>query len=385
MEDPLAQPPPTPHTAPVPSPAGKGKSASKLSRRARTTYRVLVLLHDHLLPPAPTPAETPELAPIDAALLPYQAELDVLTTLRASGHDVAVLPLASDLAAIEKAVAEHKPQVAFNLIEAFNNYRSFDQHIVGYLECLGVRYTGCNPRGLVLARDKALTKKILAYHRVRVPAFHVFEFGRKIMLPRNLAFPLLVKSATDDGSVGITKASVVHTHADLRDRIAAIHDLSRTDAIAEQFIEGRELYLGVYGNRVAHTLPAWELDLSRLPEGSPKIVTERMKRSLAYQKKYNIDSGPANLTDAEHRALHALGRRVYHLLNLSGYARLDLRMTPPTAATPSELYLIEANPNPQIAQHEDFARSAAAAKIPYSTLLDKLLSLGASYRPVGIA
>lgn len=340
----------------------------------RKTHRVMVLLHDHLLPP-----DDPAKIPTDT-LLPYQAELDVLNTLRASGHEVTVLPLSSDLAAIEKAVAEHKPQVAFNLIEAFRNYRSYDQHVVAFLECLGVRYTGCNPRGMTVARDKALTKKILAYHRIHVPTFHVFEWGRKLVIPRKIEFPLVVKSATDDGSVGITQSSVVRSEVELRDRVAAIHDLSRTDAIAEQFIEGRELYLGVMGNRVATTFPVWELDLSRLPEGSPRIVTERMKRSLAYQKKYNIDSGPAQLSDADQRRIQALGRRIYHTLGLSGFARLDLRMT-----AEGGVYLIEANPNPQIAKDEDFAKSAAATGLTYPALLDKLLTLGISYRPLGIA
>lgn len=359
-----------------------GDAARPRRRGTRRTagarsVRVLLLLHEHLNPETlPSPDHTSD----TTTLLPHQAELDVLTTLRQMGHDVVVLPLGSDLAVIEKAIAAHKPQVAFNLIEAFNNYRSFDQHVVGYLECLGQRYTGCNPRGLVLARDKALTKKILAYHRVRVPDFSVFEFGRKVRVPANLRYPLLVKSATDDGSVGITKASVVNSEAELRERIEAIHEGSRTDAIAEQFIEGRELYLGVYGNRIAHTLPAWELDLTRLPEGSPRIVTERMKRSLAYQRKYGIDSGPAQLSDAENRTLRALGRRVYHLLNLSGYARLDLRMT-----AAGEIYLIEANPNPQIAREEDFACSAAAAGIGYPELLGKLLTLGMTYHPYGLA
>lgn len=358
----------------IAAPKSGRRSSGKKKAPVRKTMRVMVLLHDHLLPP-----EDPAKIPTDA-LLPYQAELDVLTTLRASGHEVTVLPLSSDLAAIEKAVAEHKPQVAFNLIEAFRNYRSYDQHVVAFLECLGVRYTGCNPRGMTLARDKALTKKILAYHRIHVPTFHVFEWGRKVIMPKGIKWPLVVKSATDDGSVGITQSSVVRSEAELRERVAAIHDVSRTDAIAEQFIEGRELYLGVMGNRVATTFPVWELDLSKLPEGSPKIVTERMKRSLAYQKKYNIDSGPAQLTEADQRRIQALGRRVYHLLGLSGFARLDLRMT-----AAGEVYLIEANPNPQIAKDEDFAKSAAAVGMDYPMLLDKLLSLGVAYRPLGIA
>lgn len=335
---------------------------------------MLLLVHEHLDPTRlvqPLAADTP---------LAAQAELDVFRTLRELGHDVTVLPLSCDLAAIERAVAGYRPQVAFNLIEAFNNYRSFDQHVVAYLECVGLRYTGCNPRGMVLARDKALTKKILAFHRIRVPEFVVFPLGRQVRPHRSLRYPLLVKSATDDGSVGVTRASVVHDEPSLRERVAAIHDVSRTDAIAEQFIEGRELYLGVMGNRVARTLPPWELDLSRLPDGAPRIVTERIKRSPSYQRKYGIASGPAVLAEAEHRHLRQLGRRVYHLLGLSGYARLDLRMT-----SSGEVFLIEANPNPHIGLDEDFARSAAAAGLAYPQLIEKLLKLGLSYRPYGLA
>jgi D-alanine-D-alanine ligase len=355
--------------------AAKSKAAGGRMKSVRIArQRVLMLLHSHLVPPENAATLPPE------QTQPYQAEYDVLSTLRSLGHEVAVLPVGNDLRTIESAVLEHKPQVAFNLIESFANFRSFDQHIVAFLECLGVRYTGCNPRGMMLARDKALTKKILTYHRIRVPKFQVFPLGRKVLPPGEASYPLLVKSATDDGSVGISKASVVHDAAALRERVAFIHDVSHTDAIAEQYIEGRELYVGVYGNRTAAVLPVWELDLSRLPEGSPKIVTERMKTSLAYQRKYNIDSRAAELPPEQQRHIARVARRAYHALALSGYARLDLRMTPA-----GEVYVIEANPNPQIAAGEDFARSAADAKLPYPALLGKLLTLGMSYRPHGLA
>jgi D-alanine-D-alanine ligase len=337
--------------------------------------RVMVMMDEALVPPD-------SIAGMDAKdVARFRTEYDVLTCLRQIGHNVRPVGIKTDLGVLHEALNHFSPHVCFNLIEDFDGVPTLDQHVVSYLELLRQPYTGSNPRGLTIARDKALTKKILAYHGVAVPRFEVFPLGRAVRRPETLDFPLLVKSLTQEGSEGIAQASVVYNDQQLADRVSFVHEKLRTDAIAEQYIEGRELYIGVLGNRRLQTLPVWELCLDSLPEDVPRIATSRIKWDLAYQRKYNIASRQAaDLPDGAATYLSDLAKRIYRLLDITGYARLDLRLT-----GEGEAYLIEANPNPQIARNEDFADSAAAAGLSYEALLQKLLSLGLTYRPIGMA
>jgi D-alanine-D-alanine ligase len=290
------------------------------------------------------------------------------------GHDVYPVGLASDLAVIAKAREEHKPHMAFNLLEDFEGQALFDQHVVSYLELLKQAYTGCNPRGLTLAHDKALTKKILSYHRIAVPGFAVFPVGQKVVRPQRLKFPLFVKSVVEEGSVGISQASVVNDDTKLAERVEFIHRQTNNHAIAEQYIEGREIYVGVIGNRKLQTYTPWELVINNLPEGALNIATGRLKWNPAYQKKVGLVTKPADLSPELERDLKLLSKRIYRHLCLSGYARLDYRMT-----NNGKFYLLEANPNPQIAINEDFADSAAHSGLKYPQLLQKIITLGLSY------
>jgi D-alanine-D-alanine ligase len=304
----------------------------------------------------------------------WRTEYDVITTLKSMGHDVYPVGLASDLAVIAKAREEHKPHIAFNLLEDFEGQALFDQHVVSYLELLKQAYTGCNPRGLTLAHDKALTKKILSYHRIAVPGFAVFPVGQKVVRPQRLKFPLFVKSVVEEGSVGISQASVVNDDAKLAERVEFIHRQTNNHAIAEQYIEGREIYVGVIGNRKLQTYTPWELVINNLPEGALNIATGRLKWNPAYQKKVGLVTKPADLSPELERDLKLLSKRIYRHLCLSGYARLDYRMT-----NNGKFYLLEANPNPQIAINEDFADSAAHSGLKYPQLLQKIITLGLSY------
>ena len=173
----------------------------------------------------------------------------------------------------------------------------FDQNVVSYLELLRVPYTGCNPRGLTLSRDKALAKKLMAYHRIPVPDFLVVPLGRKPMLPKRLQFPLIVKSLIYESSIGISQASVVANDEQLHKRVQFIHDTIGTPAIVEQFIDGRELYVGVLGNERLQVFPVWEMSFAKMPENSWHIATERVKWSVKYQKKHGIDTAEAELPD----------------------------------------------------------------------------------------
>jgi len=305
---------------------------------------------------------------------PWRTEYDVITTLKQMGHEVIPVGLRSDLAVISKALEEHKPQITFNLLEEFDGRTLYDQHVVSYLELNRQAYTGCNPRGLTLAHDKGLTKKILSYHRIPVPGFAVFPMGQKVVMPRRLKFPLFVKSIIEEGSVGISQASVVYDVEKLKERVEFIHRQTSTHAIAGEYIEGREIYVSVIGNRRLQTYTPWELIIENLPEGSLNIATGRLKWNPTYQKKVGLVTRPADLEPDVQRKLEKLAKRTYRLLHLSGYARLDYRLSPD-----GQFNLLEANPNPQIAMNEDFADSAAHCGIKYPQLLHKIITLGLSH------
>jgi D-alanine-D-alanine ligase len=333
--------------------------------------RVIALVQHDLIPPDSLEGKS------ESEILRWKTEYDVISTMKAMGHDVRPVGIYDDLSLIRQAVEEHKPHITFNLIEEFDGYPLFDQHVVSYLELTRQKYTGCNPRGLTLARDKALTKKILAYHRIHIPEFAVFPRNRKVYRPKRLKFPLLVKSLTAEGSAGISQSSIVRDDEKLFERVEFIHRQTSSPAIAEQYIEGREIYLGLIGNQRVQTYTPWELLMEKLPEGAANIATSKVKWSPAYQEKVGLVTRAAELTPEQKRQLEHLSRRIYRLLMLSGYARLDYRMT-----EDGKFYLLEANPNPNIANKDDFADSAEASGVPYPQLLQKVMTLGMGYDPM---
>ncbi|OLC51725.1 MAG: D-alanine--D-alanine ligase [Acidobacteria bacterium 13_1_40CM_65_14] len=337
--------------------------------------RVVALVHRHLIPPAKIEEGT------DITAAPWRTEYDVITTLTALGHEVQALGVHDDLGEIRRLVEEWKPHIAFNLLEGFDDITIFDQNVISYLELLKLSYTGCNPRGLLLSRDKSLSKKLLHYHRIPVPEAEVFRIGRPIRRPKRLTFPLIVKSLTQEASIGISQASVVDSDEKLKERVTFIHESIGTAAIAEQYIEGRELYVGILGNQALQTLPVWELFFTNMPEGAKRIATDRVKWSVKYQKKYGIDSGPAtDLPEGKAEGIQHLCKRTFRALELSGYARIDLRLD--EAGNP---WVLEANPNPQIAKGEDFAESAAKIGLAYDAVLQRIINLGVRWQPESVA
>ena len=332
--------------------------------------RVLALMHDDLVPPETRNGERDQ-----DELQPWRTEFDVCSALKALGHDVVKLGVGDDVAAIRDAVRDFQPHVAFNLLVEFHGAGTYDQHVASYLELLCANYTGCNPRGLTLARDKALSKEILAYHRVRVPRFQTFARGRPARRLARLRFPLFVKSVNEEASLGISGASLVRDDEALAERVAWLHAQIGTDAIAEEYVEGRELYVGVLGNTRLQTFPARELLIENLPEGAPTIATRRVKWDQAYQRKMGVHTEFAELAEPLARELSRVARRAYKSLRMSGYGRLDFRLDPE-----GRLFLLEANPNADLARDDDFAQSAAGAKLGYEALIQKLLGLGMSYR-----
>jgi D-alanine-D-alanine ligase len=331
-------------------------------------------MHKDLVPPE-------QLNGQDLQAVEWKTEYDVVSTLRKLGHEVTALGVKSDLEVIRGAVEQWKPHVAFNLLEEFDGVAVYDQNVVSYLELLHVPYTGCNPRGLMLARDKALSKQVMSYHRIPYPEFMVVPLHRMVRRPKWLAFPLIVKSVSEEASLGISQASIVEDEEKLRERVAFIHDSVGTGALVERYIEGRELYVGVMGNAHLQVLPVWELVMDNMPEEAKRIATERVKWSRKYQDKYGIRSGEAkNLPEGAADKIQHLAKRVYRALGISGYARIDMRMD-----GEGNIYVLEANPNPQIADDEDFAESARKAEVPYKNLLQELIHIGMRWRPARVA
>lgn len=341
--------------------------------RVRKPLRILVLMHPTLVPPDSLKGQPPE------EVHRWKTEFGVVSTLRKIGHEVRPLGVQEELNPIRAAAEEWRPDLVFNLLEEFHGLSDFDSHVVSYLELLKLPYTGCNPRGLVLARSKVITKKIAAYHRVRVPAFFVVHRGKRTHRPKSLRFPLFVKSASEESSLGISQASLVDSDERLAERVRFVHENVGSDALVEEYIEGRELYVAAIGNERVRTLPVWELDFGKLPESGEPIATERVKHSLEYQKKHQIDARRAeNLDPALVRSLERTTRRVYRMLELDGYARVDYRLT-----ADGRIYLLEANPNPEIAEKEEFASAALAAGLSYRQLLQRLVTLALA-RPVRV-
>jgi D-alanine-D-alanine ligase len=332
--------------------------------------RVLVLMHQSLVPP-------PSLKGLsDKQIDEFKTEYDVMVTLESLGHEVRALGLLDNLSDLRTAITDWKPDVAFNLLEEFQGIVTYDQHVVAFLELMKQPYTGCNPRGMMISRDKVLSKQILAYHRIPTPGFAVFRRGKRYHIPRRLKFPLFVKSATEDASVGIAQASIVRDPERLRERIEFIHEQTKSDALVEEYIEGRELYVGVLGNERLTTFPVWEMDFGTLPEVMAGIATRKVKWDRGYQKKHGIRTAAArNLPDGCAAYLDKLSKRIYRALYLSGYARMDFRMRPD-----GSVYVLEANANPNISYGEDFAESAHASGLQYEGLLEQIMRLGTNYQ-----
>ncbi|HEU0225346.1 MAG TPA: hypothetical protein VFR29_07925 [Steroidobacteraceae bacterium] len=332
--------------------------------------RILVLVHETLVPPETLRGVSEQ----EAA--EYRTEFDVTSWLRRMGHEVRPVGIGDSLTELRATIQDWKPHVCFNLLEEFGGIVTYDQHVVAYLELLRQPYTGCNPRGMMLSRDKVLSKQILSYHRIATPQFAVFRRGGAPRIPSKLRYPLFVKSATEDASLGISQASIVEDAAHLRERIQFIHEHTQSDALVEEFIEGRELYVGVLGNDRIRTLTPWEFLFGELRSGRAAIATRKAKWDHAYQERHGITSGKAeNLPPGLAEKLDRLARRIYRALHMSGYARMDFRVR--EDGTP---FVLEANANPNLEKEEDFAYAALHDGIKYPALLRRIISLGLSYR-----
>jgi D-alanine-D-alanine ligase len=306
----------------------------------------------------------------------YKTEYDVVTALKSLGHEPRLLSLLEDLGELREAIDAWKPHIVFNLMEGFHGLAINVAYILGYLELRNHHYTGCNPNGLLIADNKALMKRILRYHRIPVPEFTIFRRGKALRCPKRLMLPAIVKTTSEHGSIGIAQASVVSNVEKLLERVRFIHQEHDTDAVAETYIEGREFYVGVVGNHRLETFPLRELHFENLPEGAPRIMTHKAKWDVAYRERIGVGSVPAkHVPKGTEQRIHKLCKRVYRLLGLSGYARMDVRLT-----STGKIYFLEPNPNAELTADQDFAKGARAKGISYDALVQRILNLGLRYR-----
>ena len=288
------------------------------------------------------------------------------------GHTAEHLAIYDNVDLVRQKLEAFAPDILFNLVEQFRNNPGFDQNIASFFEMQGLPFTGCGATGLTLCKHKGISKKILHYHGIHVPNFVVIPRGQRIGRPRQLEFPILVKPVKEEASYGISQASFVQTDEQFRERVAFIHEKRGADAIAEQYIDGRELYVSLMGNVRLTVFPIREMIFGDVPPNEPKIATYNAKWDEEYRKRKGLRNefaeglDPALVSEIEETC-----KRIYRLLTIDGYARIDLRLT-----RESKLYFIEANPNPHLAADEDFALSAEKAGLPYPQLIDRIVRQG---------
>lgn len=328
--------------------------------------KILVLVHTDLIPPIDK-----KITEDDRDKEPWITEYDVISTLIQLKHEVKVLGVYSDLQVIKDEIEQLKPHIVFNLMEEFHGDPLYDQNVVSYLELLKVPYTGCNPRGLILARDKSIAKKILAFHRIKSPKFYVVPKNKKIKKPSNINFPLIVKCLYEEASYGIAKASIVHSQEKLVERLDYIRNNLQQDAIVEEFIEGREYYVGVIGNYRLKNFPVWELVYENIEKPEKEIYSSSAKWNSKYRKRKGIKHQKANIDKDLETKIINLAKKTYKVLEINGYARMDFRVS-----NDGNVYLLEANPNPNIAMDDEFAKSANESSLIYKELLNEILRLG---------
>ncbi|HMP90360.1 MAG TPA: hypothetical protein PJ991_09160 [Kiritimatiellia bacterium] len=297
-------------------------------------------------------------------------EFHIITAIRELNYDAVVVPFGPDPLESVRSITDIKPDIVFNLTEHFRGNRRQDANIAGLLELMDIPFTGTSAEGLLLCRDKITAKKLLGYHRIRLPQFFSVPpiTKGKIKLPKRIPFPLMVKPALEDGSDGISMASIVKDTDELKTRIKMIHDRMSQPALCEEYIEGREIYVGIIGNDRLTAYPAREIRFGKTDEGGPQIATAKVKWDEEYRKKWNIEYVHAELSPQQELMVGRISKRIYRALQIRDYGRIDLRLT-----SGGEVVFIEANPNPNLAEGEDLAESAQKAGVDHNMLIDRII------------
>lgn len=301
----------------------------------------------------------------------WEAERHVIKALKSLGHEVKIFGVYKDILPLVHEIQKEKPDLVFNMCEAINDNRDLEPQIVGMLELLGVRYSGAGSWPLRLCKDKGLTKKILTYHKIGVPRFVISRKSNPLRSLKRFHYPAFIKPLGREASEGISQMSLAENEKDCLERVQFLHEKLNEDVIIEEFIDGREVYVGVMGLERLTALPPRELIFKELPEGEPKIFTYRAKWDQAYRKKWGVTTTFMKGSDeALLKKVIETSKKIYRLMEIKSYARIDLRIT-----EAGQIYFLEANPNPSIASSDDFALAAKKAELSYEDLIERILQM----------
>ncbi|MCZ6624649.1 MAG: hypothetical protein O7B35_10540 [Deltaproteobacteria bacterium] len=304
----------------------------------------------------------------------WKAEAHVIGAVQQLGHEVRTIGVYDEPELILEEIKTHPPDVVFNLAEHFNNRSASDRDLAGLLEMLDVRYTGTGPTGLTLCKNKGMAKEILAYHHIRFPAFVIFSPGATVRKPKRLAFPLFIKPLKEEASYGISQDSFVESDQAFEERVRFIHERMSQEALAEEYIEGRELYVSILGNRRLQVFPIREVIFTGVPEGRPRFSTFKAKWDDAYRQRWGIQNIFAQpFPEGTVERIARICKKVYRVLRIRGYGRIDLRVTPDGG-----IVILEANANPNLDCDDEFAQSALKAGLTYDGLIQRIVSLALS-------
>jgi len=336
--------------------------------RPRKRYKVLVLFDT-----AGTPPEDQDFSK-ELKTDDWAAEAHVIEALKKLGHEVRTLGVWDEPSMIIDEIKANPPDVVFNLTEHFNEVSAYDRNVAGLLEMMDVPHTGSSPTGLTLCKNKGMAKELLAYHKIRVPNFAIFPPGSTVRRPKILKFPLFIKPLTEEGSVGISLDSFVESDEAFEERVRFIHERLNQEALAEEYIEGRELYVSILGNDRLRVFPFREVVFTAMPEGQPKFSTFKAKWDDAYRKRWGIQNIFAEpLPNGTEQRITKISKAVYRALRLRGYGRIDLRLTPL-----GEIAVLEANPNPNLDRDDEFAQSAMKAGLSYERMIQQIVNMALS-------
>ena len=296
-------------------------------------------------------------------------EFHIIKACRELGHTVSTLGVFDDVEPIVHSLKGNRPDIVFNLTEQFRDIRWLDKNIAGLLELLDIPFTGAGAQGLFLSRDKAACKQILGTRKIGVPKFYILPPGKKVKVSKKAPYPLVVKPLMEDASDGISNSSIVKNIEELKARAEWVHDNWKQAAIAEEYIEGRELYVSIIGNKRLRVLPIRELHFGDTDKDGPVMATSRVKWNKKYRAKWNIRFDFAELDKPVANHIARVCKKAFRLLHIQGYGRIDMRLT-----AEGKIYILEANSNPDLHYFDEVSTAAQKIGISYPELITSIIN-----------
>ena len=332
----------------------------------------IVVLYDRVLVDEGEEAAAGDKSPVVRTLDKTEVEEEVADALTKLGHEPVMYEIDGTIKSL-LGLARVDCDLVFNLVESFADDDTADFKIAGFLELIGKKYTGSGTHGLMLAQDKAIAKKIFAFHGIHTPTF-AKSFRGRLDFSHDLEFPVIVKPAREDGSIGIEFSAVVNSIRELMERMDWLHAHFDSPVLIEEYIDGREMYVGVLGNDKPEALPVVELDLSKLPDGTPRIAAAEVKWGKGTKAYRDTKSAIASdLSEETMATLQQTAVAAYQALELRDYGRVDMRLQ-----ADGRVHVIEVNPNPWLSSRAEFAMAARKSGRTYNQLIEEIVELTSS-------